>query len=65
MAQNHFGMFCKVAGDGDAVPGLPQMDPIRLNVDGPVPLVKKKNVGGDFRVGVSGKGLSLIHISII
>ena len=56
-AQNHFGMFCKVAVDGDAVPGLPQVDPIRLNGDGPVPLLQKKNVGGDFRVGVSGKGV--------
>ena len=56
-AQDHFWMLCKVAVDGDAVPGLPQVDPIRLKGDGSVPLLQKKNVGGDFRVGVSGKGV--------
>ncbi|MPM86325.1 hypothetical protein SDC9_133414 [bioreactor metagenome] len=53
--QHHLGMISKVAvdGDGDAVLGLAEMHPIRFNVDGPVALLEEKDVGGDFRSGVS------------
>ena len=46
-AQHHVGMIDKVAVDGDAVRCLPQMDPIRLYVDGMFPLLKKEKRSRD------------------
>ena len=56
-AQHHVGMIDKVAVDGDAVRRLPQMDPIRLYVDGMFPLLKKENIRCDFRSGVGFEGV--------
>ena len=56
-AQHHVGMIDKVAVDGDAVRCLPQMDPIRLYVDGMFPLLKKENIRCDFRSGVGFEGV--------
>ena len=50
-------MIDKVAVDGDAVRRLPQMDPIRLYVDGMFPLLKKENIRCDFRSGVGFEGV--------
>ena len=50
-------MIDKVAVDGDAVRCPPQMDPIRLYVDGMFPLLKKENIRCDFRSGVGFEGI--------
>ena len=57
LAQHHVGMIDKVAVDGDSVRCLPQMDPIRLYVDGMFPLLKKENIRCDFRSGVGFEGV--------
>ena len=56
--QHHFRMIGKVAVDGNAVPGLTEMHPIRLDVDGAVALLEKEDVGGDFRSGIGLKSVA-------
>ncbi len=55
-AQHHFGMFRKVAVDGDTVLRIGKMHPIRFNVNSPIPLLEKQNIRGNFRsrVGLEG-----------
>lgn len=45
-------MIGKVAVDGNAVLGLAEMHPIGFDDDGPVALLEKKDIGGDFRSGI-------------
>ena len=47
--QHHFRMLRKIAVQRYAILRFAQVDPIRLNVDGAIPLFQEDDVAGDFR----------------
>ena len=51
-AHNHFRVVEEIAVDGVAVLRLPQMNPVRVNLDGTIPLLQEDNVRHHFRSGV-------------
>ena len=52
LAQHHLRMVYKIAVEGKALRGLPQVYPIRLDVDGTVPLLQEQDVRDYLRPGV-------------
>ena len=51
-AQNHLGMLHKILVDGEAFQRFAQLHPVRLPVDGPVPLLQEDDVGNNLCPGV-------------
>ena len=56
-AQNHFRVLNKVAVHGQAVCVFTHMHPIRLNFDGPIPLLQEDDVRNDLGARVGAKGV--------
>ena len=56
-AQNHLRVLDEVAVHRKAVRILPDMHPIRFDVDGAVPPLQKQDVRDDFRARVGAKGV--------
>ena len=56
-AQNHLRVLNKVAVHGQAVCVFTHMDPIRLNLDGPIPLLQEDDVRNDLGTRVGAKGI--------
>ena len=52
LAQHHLRVVHKVAVEGEALRGLPQVYPVRLDVDGAVPLLQEQDVRYHLRPGV-------------
>ena len=51
-AHDHFRVFQKIAVNGVAVLRLPQMHPVRFNLNGSIPLLQEDNVRHHFCTGV-------------
>ena len=56
-AQNHFRVLNKVAVHGQAVRVFIHMNPIRLNLDSPIPLLQEDDVRNDLGTCVGAKGV--------
>ena len=56
-AQNHLRVLNKVAVHGQAVCIFIHMNPIRLNLDGPIPLLQEDDVRNDLGARVGAKGV--------
>ena len=52
LAQHHLRMVYKIAVEGKALRGLPQVYPVRLDVDGAVPLLQEQDVRDYLRPGI-------------